>query len=187
MSCNLSTFKLLFLTWWYTVFDFQPSTLQEMFCGFSHSPKANDTIPHKGVQPFPILQFITHYHSMLYNTPVNESSVINLRCPDFVEWNMIMGDTSSQAGLSNIVPCVIVTNNAVHAITTKLSFVQFITSYNTPVLQKIQVFWVTKVWHWTSWCLEEPQCLQRSVKKPLFTSNAAKCLPKDTGHNPIVL
>jgi len=86
------------------------------------------------------------YQSMLYNTPVNETNVINLRCPDFSKWNTItMGDTSSQASLNNIVPCVTVINIAAHAITPKLLFVQFITSYYIPVLQKIQVFWNIKV------------------------------------------
>jgi len=57
-----------------------------------------------------------------------------------------MGDSSSHASLRNIIPCITVTNIAVHAITIpELLFVQFITSYYTQVLQKIQIFLDIKV------------------------------------------
>jgi len=94
-----------------------------------------------------ISYFAVHYsqpfcQSTLYNMPVDESSVINLRCPNFTKGNTItMGGTSSHASLSKSIPCV-----TVNAITTpELLFVQFITSYSTPVLQNIQVFWDIKV------------------------------------------
>jgi hypothetical protein len=51
--------------------------------------------------------------------------------------------------------------------TPKLLHVQLVTSYNTPVLQKIQIFYDIKVWQWATWCFAEPQCLQPPVKKPL--------------------
>jgi len=91
LSVSLVLTELHFLTWRYAVFGFQPPLLPEIFCGFFHSLTANDTkIPHVCNPFLTHMYFAVHYslpicQSTPYNTPVNESNVNNMRCPDFVK------------------------------------------------------------------------------------------------------
>ena len=135
------------------------------FAAFLILPRQMTTISHTVWNPilthmyFAVHYSLPFYHSTLYSMIVNhEPSAINLRCPDLVTGNMIkMGDTSSHVRLGNIIPCVkTIIISAIHAITPpELLYVQFITSYYTPVLQKIKDFCDIKAWHWATWCFGE--------------------------------